>query len=112
MAAELVPVPRPAAGVPSATVDLVAPFLSGRNPRTLRAYDRDLEDFARFLGSRTSREAVALLIAGSHGQANAAALAYKAHLLARGLKSATVGRRLAALRSVVRLARTLGMVAW
>jgi integrase/recombinase XerC len=37
---------------------------------------------------------------------------YKAHLTGRDLAPATVARRLAALRSVVRLARTLGRVAW
>ncbi len=47
-----------------------------------------------------------------HGQANATALAYKAHLVDRGLKSATIARRLAALRSVVKMARTVGRIAW
>jgi integrase/recombinase XerC len=90
----------------------VSAFLSGRNPTTLRAYDRDLEDFAGFLGAKSSPAAVVLLTAGSPGQANAVALAYRTHLAARGLKTATIGRRLAALRSVVKLARTLGMVTW
>jgi integrase/recombinase XerC len=39
-------------------------------------------------------------------------LRYKASLLARGLSPATVNRRLAALRSLVKLARTLGLVGW
>ena len=28
-------------------IDLLAAFLAGRNPRTLRAYSRDLDDFAQ-----------------------------------------------------------------
>ncbi len=93
-------------------VDVLDAFLSGRNPRTLRAYGRDLDDFARFLGVPDSRAAVAGLLGLPHGNANAAALAYKAHLIGRGLKAATVARRLAALRSVVKMARTVGRVAW
>jgi integrase/recombinase XerC len=93
-------------------VDVLSAFLAGRNPRTLRAYDRDLADFARFLGAHDSRAAVVGLLNLSHGNANAAALAYKAHLIGRGLKAATVARRLAALRSVVKMARTVGQIAW
>jgi len=56
--------------------------------------------------------ALETLLSGGPGAANAAMLSYKANLMDRGLKSATVNRRLAALRSVVKLARTLGMVTW
>ena len=40
------------------------------------------------------------------------ALGYKAHLTGRGSPPATIARRLASLRSVVKLARTLGRVTW
>lgn len=113
MSTEPSPIDRPSAGLPAVgSVDLLNAFLGGLNPRTLRAYDQDLGDFARFLGSSTSREAIGLLTSGSHGQANAVALSYRTHLTERGLKSATIDRRLAALRSIVKLARTLGMVPW
>jgi integrase/recombinase XerC len=103
----------PAQGLPApAAVDLLDAFLSGRNGRTLRAYDRDLADFAAFLGAADARAAVALLLAGGLGRANEVVLSYRAHLAARGLATATIARRLAALRSVVKLARTLGRVAW
>src|SRR4051812_5416943 len=93
-------------------VDLLGAFLAGRKPTTLRAYRKDLADFAAFLGVADAADAVALLVAGSAGQANALALGYRAHLVDRGLAPATIARRLAALRSVVKLARTLGRVAW
>jgi integrase/recombinase XerC len=93
-------------------VDLVAAFLAGRRPTTLRAYRQDLDDFARFLGTPDAGAAVELLISGTAGQANAAALGYRAHLVGRKLSPATIARRLAALRSMVKLARTLGRVAW
>ena len=44
--------------------------------------------------------------------ANLLALEYRSGLRARGLAPKTIARRLAALRSVVKLARTLGRVSW
>jgi len=53
-----------------------------------------------------------LLIARGQGEANGLALAYKSHLMERGLASLTVNRRLTALRSMIKLGRTLGLVPW
>jgi len=98
--------------VPGAREGLVALFLAGRTPRTLRAYRDDLEDYRAFVSAPTLDAAAAYLLGSGHGAANAAALAYRAHLLGRGLAPATVNRHLAALRSLVKLARTLGAVPW
>src|SRR5262249_30401577 len=73
---------------------------------------KDLEDLAAFLGVTDVEALPAVLLAGGQGAANERALAYRAHLVARGLAPATVNRRLAALRSLVKLARTLGLVPW
>lgn len=93
---------------------LVAAFLAGRSPRTLRAYGEDLRDFATFAGFPPDalEAATAELIGGGQGEANRLALAYRASLLERGLAPATINRRLSALRSLVRLARTLGRCPW
>lgn len=91
---------------------LVKAFLSGRNPRTLDAYRRDLADFRRFTGQESLDKATLLLLARGHGEANFLALSYKAHLIERGLSPATVNRRLAALRSLVKMAGTLGIIPW
>ncbi len=91
---------------------LVSAFLSGRSPRTLAAYRKDLQDFARWAGAATPEAAAAMLLGAPHGAANEAALRYRAHLLERGLSPATVNRRLAAQRSLVGLARVLGLVPW
>jgi len=98
--------------LPRAREGLVALFLAGRSPRTLRAYRDDLEGYRAFTGAPTIDAAAAQLLETGHGEANAAALAYRASLLERGLAPATVNRRLAALRSLVKLARTLGLVPW
>jgi integrase/recombinase XerC len=102
----------PVAAAPPALPDgaarLLAAFLSGRSPRTLRAYRGDVADFARWCGCETPGAAVQLLRAGGAGRANETALAYRAHMAERGLAAATVARRLAALRSLVRMGRLLG----
>lgn len=91
-----------------AAADGIEAFLAGRKPTTLRADRADLDDFARFLGRPGDRAPGGR----GGGQANAAVMAYRAHLVARGLSSATIARRLAAIRSVVHLARTLGKCTW
>jgi len=91
---------------------LVAAFLAGRNERTLRAYRNDLEDFRSYLKAGDVDEAAQILLSRGHGEANALVLAYRADMVARKLQAATVNRRLAAVRSLVKLARTLGMVPW
>lgn len=91
---------------------LVAAFLAGRSASTLRAYSADLDDFRTFIDAPNVNAAAASLLGRGQGDANALALAYKAQMTERGLAAATVNRRLAALRSMVKLARVLGMVPW
>jgi integrase/recombinase XerC len=111
-----------AARVPSPRVEVLDPggpaqrlltaFLAGRSPQTLRAYRQDLADFAAFVGAAAPAEAAQQLLAGGAGAANEVALRYNADLRRRSLAAATVNRRLAALRSLLKLARTLGLVGW
>ncbi len=91
---------------------LIDSFLAGRNEQTLRAYRQDLEGFRAFVGAESLDAAAALLLSRSLGEANELALRYRASLVEQNLAAATVNRRLAALRSLVKLARTLGMVSW
>ncbi len=91
---------------------LVAAFLSGKSARTIAAYRGDLEGFRLHVGVATMDEAAHALLGRGHGEANATALSYRAELLAAGLAPATINRRLAALRSLVTLARTMGLVPW
>ena len=93
-------------------VDVLDACLAGLGPNTLRAYEGDLADFAAFLGHPGASGAVRAFLALDGGRANATALYYRAHLLERKLAPATVGRRLAALRTLVKCARILGRVTW
>lgn len=89
---------------------LVEVFLAGRSPRTLEAYRQDLAAFQAFLGAATLDEAARVLLARGPGAANELVLSYRADLMAKGLAPATTNRRLAAVRSLVKLARMTGLV--
>lgn len=92
--------------------NLLDAFLAGRSPHTRAAYQRDLADFAHFVGVTDAEDAARRLLATPQGDANGIALAYRANLIERKLAPATTNRRLSALRSLVRLGNTLGLISW
>jgi integrase/recombinase XerC len=96
--------------------DLVEVFFRNLSPRTVEAYRADFVAFARFLGLANATDPVAAsldaLCVLPAGEAHAVALSYRGAMLDAGLSPATVNRRIAALRSVVRLAARLGRVPW
>lgn len=91
--------------------DLLAAFLKGRSPRTIAAYARDLEAFRVHVGAGTVGQALGSLLTTSQGEANRIALSYRDAMTESGLAPATVNRRLAAIRSAVKLGRLLGYTA-
>lgn len=91
---------------------LVEMWLQGRSPRTLAAYQDDLRNFATFLGASEGPKAADYLVSLSHAEANEVVLRYRNAQIESGLAPATINRRLAALRSLVKLANLLGHVHW
>ena len=91
---------------------LVKAFLAGRTPRTMEAYAEDMARFAKHLAVETAGQAMGHLISLSPGEGNAVLLGYRAAMVDSGLSPATVNRRLSAVRSAIKLARTLGMTNW
>src|SRR5258708_25390795 len=96
----------------SAAARLLRAFLNGRKAETITAYREDLEEFQSCIQAQSVEQAASLLLARGAGEANALALDYKAHLMDRELAANTINRRLTALRSLVKLGRTLGVVSW
>jgi hypothetical protein len=73
---------------------LLDTFLAGRNPRTLAAYQADLEDFRRFIETRaisppTVGEAVQWLLGIPEGLAIIYVLNYRSGMIKRGLRITT-----------------------
>ncbi|MBC8142505.1 MAG: tyrosine-type recombinase/integrase [Armatimonadetes bacterium] len=95
-----------------AAPDVLATFLAGRNERTLRAYESDLQMFRGFVNAATVPEAVNALLAGGQGAANGTVLRFRAHLTDANRAPASVNRALSALRALLKLARMLGVVSW
>jgi integrase/recombinase XerC len=111
VATELVPIEvAPGPTLPSPGEDLVSSWLAGRSPRTLKAYSQDLRHFVNWLAP--SGAVIDWFLSQDSGIANGIALAYRASMLEAKLAPATIARRLASLRSFVKLARTLGRVDW
>lgn len=92
--------------------ELVRRFLAGRKPETTQAYRRDLGLLAEFLCVNSVDEVAWMLFRLPPGEANAKVLAFREMLQVAGMASATVNRRLAAIRSLSKQARMAGIVAW
>ncbi len=94
---------------PIPVTELLADAMAMQAERTRKAYGRDLAAFASFVGAAGTDEALGKLVASSSAVANGVVLAYQAHMRQRGLARATINRRIAALRSVVKLAAAVDM---
>ncbi|MFM6453394.1 MAG: tyrosine-type recombinase/integrase, partial [Planktothrix sp.] len=80
-----------------------------RSVQTRRAYAKDLRDFFSFIAhSDPTPELVREFLALEQFDALALVLNYRQHLINKGLKESTVNRRLAAIKSLVNYARTIG----
>ena len=91
---------------------LLKTFFEGLREQTVKAYRSDLEDFRTFINVDSLEAAADHLFSSGHGFANQIAFSYRAHLINSGRQSTTINRKLASLRSLVALARMLGIVSW
>lgn len=97
---------------PAIQADLLRDFFSGMNPKTVRAYTQGLEDFRAFIGAEDLNDAALKLFGNGQGAANGIVLKYKADLISRKFSPSTINQRLAALRSLSKMARILGYIPW
>ena len=91
---------------------LVKAFFESKSPSTLTAYSNDLHVFRKYLKFKTQKEAVANLLEKSHGAANLAVLNFRAFLIQQTWSPASINRALSAIRSLIELANTLGLVSF
>ena len=109
---ELVPLKLGLTPLPYDVERLIERWQEGRSPHSVRACGRDLAHFARWSEAATPGEAITRLLTASMGEANERLHAYRGAMLDAGLAPATVNRRLSALRSIVQLGRTFGLITW
>lgn len=91
---------------------LLHAFLSGRSEHTVRGYQQDLERFRQFTGAATPVMAVEALLTSPQGKANEVVLAFRNRLLDQKFSPATVNRTVSSIRSMVKVARMIGLVPW
>jgi integrase/recombinase XerC len=92
--------------------DVLAEFYSRRSKATLAAYKQDMARLRAFLELETDAAAAQAILSMGPGRANALLLKWRSTMEAAGLAPFTINRRLTAVRSLVKLARTLGVVNW
>jgi integrase/recombinase XerC len=81
-----------------------------RSANTRRAYEKDVTEFFRFMtGKEATPDLVLEFLHLERTQAVSVVLKYKATLIQKGLKEATINRRLAALKSLVAMGRKIGV---
>lgn len=110
-------------------------WLRGRDPATIAGYRGDLANVAAFMRDQDGRPIVPLVARRSPEEAahaaqvaiqalvvlgntrgekmvNAFVLSYRAHLIEENVAPRTINRRLAAIRSMLKMARSIGLVDW
>jgi integrase/recombinase XerC len=94
----------------SAEIDILTELLANkRSIETRQAYAKDLRDFFNFIArSDPTPELVREFLALEQFDAVALVLRYRQHLIKKGLSESTINRRLAAIKSLVNYARTIG----
>ena len=86
-------------------------WLGRRNENTNRAYQTGLSDFANFLGEPNIERAIVAFLRASQAEVNALAMDYRNALRSAGASPATINLRIASLKALLKLARSLGMTA-
>lgn len=106
--------PRAAASLPA--VRGVDPYLAlladSRCPNTEKSRKEDIRRFCIYLADPDPSRACRLFLSGTAAQANALAMGFKRDMADLGNAAATVNRRLASLRRLVKLGRRLGLIDW
>lgn len=101
----------PAVNTTVRAADALSMLYAGRSAETIRAYRQDMGEFARWIGT-DERSAIQEMIASPTGMAHLRVMQWRADMLAAELSPATINRRLSALKSVLKIARTLGLIDW
>jgi integrase/recombinase XerC len=112
MSTAIAPLSKTSTGLAVATEEVIEAWLRGRNAATTKGYRSDICNFAEWFKAPSAPAAVEALLRLGHGAANRVVMNYKAYLIESKLSSSTINRRLAALRSMVKVGRMIGVITW
>src|ERR1700730_15889490 len=108
-----------AAGRQHTAETILRAWFEGKAEHTIRSYRHDLEDFAMYFSRALAisppmnvNEALSRLFKQSSPSAHEIVLGFRHYLASAHLSAANINRHLATLRSVTKLGRMLGMMAW
>ncbi len=100
------------ANVTSPVEELLRRLMVGKSELTQKTYTADLEFFGRFMGYQAAEPGVGRLLEGGAEYAYGIILDYIEALKEQGLQAVSVNKKLAPIRSVLKLARYTGLVEW
>lgn len=89
-------------------------FYATKNPTKIKDSINDIRFFAKFCGCDTEEQVEALLLGPSATQEKTQRLVadYRDHLRSKNMAYGTINRRLTVIRTLVRLAKLIGVVSW
>lgn len=92
---------------------LLRMFMSSLAASSMRCYKKSLMDFSKFAGlGGDIYKLDEYILSLNQERANELVLEYRNSLLERGLAPSTINLRVAAIRSLAKLGRTLGWISW
>jgi integrase/recombinase XerC len=108
-----------AAGRQHTAETILRAWREGKSDHTIRSYQHDLEDFALYFSRALTispllhvNAALDRLFKQSSPSAHEIVLGFRHHLASAHMAAASINRHLAALRSVTKLSRMLGLTNW
>jgi len=92
--------------------DVVRAFLQRQNENTRKAYEKELRRLTEWLEVEGFGDTARVLFTNGAGHANKLVLTWRNELEERGMASSTINRSMAAIRSMSKIARLLGLINW
>lgn len=91
---------------------LMGSFWAEKSDTTIGTYKRDLKAFAAFLGARDMNHAIGSIVTWTGPQVNQKALDWILAMEAKGQAPGSIARRISTLRSLLKVAQTVGLIDW